>query len=113
MSLKCAAISSGKSARALAVDLRRHRLPGNNHTIYLSPGKLDLASLVWGLAGVNLLFWGNLASWTYERYSIQVTEDQTKVRYEKAPQQTRAIYSALLAGIGLCITTAFMAVSRR
>lgn len=143
---------AGKSPRAIAVSLRR---PASVHggigsavgaragprTIYLSSGKLGLPLLVWGCALVNVIFWGNLADWTWRDYSVQVTASSTptqlqrpaqqvhdaqstqagtaangveeNIRYERASTRQRGAYAIGLAALGLGISTAFMLVSRR
>ena len=124
----------GKSARAIAVSLRRPLPRGTPpRTIYMSAGKLGLPLLVWGCALVNVVFWGNLADWTWRDYSVKVVVARTAttttnevgspssdvttadeaIRYERAPANQRATYAIGLAALGLGISTLFLLVSRR
>jgi hypothetical protein len=111
---------TGQSAKAQAIALRRTRIP---RTLYLSSGARTFPLVIYASAAINLIFWGNLASWVFTDYAVKKTEavsstsdadaDLVAAQFERAPLGKRVAYASGLAGLGLAISTGFLLVSKR
>ncbi|ORY76651.1 hypothetical protein BCR37DRAFT_389359 [Protomyces lactucae-debilis] len=79
--------------------------------------------VLYASAAINLIFWGNLATWVFMDYAVKKPESTSTAivqdgetlasEYERAPLRTRILYATGLGGLGLAISTGFLLVSKR